>query len=383
MPPVRILIAASPGVGHLLPLLPVARAARARGHEVVIAAGASLAGIAAGAGFQFAAIGPASIEQAAAAFPEINALTGRRRAVLTFKAVFCGPIATGMAEGIDDIVARWQPDAIIREDLEFGSSLVAERRGIPLATIQATAWRPRMRELAVEPLNLLRAQLGLPEDPELHALHGSIFFTTRPASLRNPDDPMPTPTVELRPIADDRRSDDVGADPFPPRNGRSRVAATLGTVSSGQIGVLRQIAEGAALAGADVVVALGADPSTFGQAPSGVDVREYVPMSELLPAADVVAFHGGSGTMLAAAAAGVPMLIVPLGADQPDNGDRCVAAGIARVVGLDEVSPEAVRASIVVLLSDPEYRQRAAAVAAEIAGMPGPEVAMEQIEQLA
>ena len=39
----RILVASSPGVGHLLPLLPVARAAAARGHDVRIAAGASLA----------------------------------------------------------------------------------------------------------------------------------------------------------------------------------------------------------------------------------------------------------------------------------------------------------------------------------------------------
>ncbi len=379
----RILISASPGVGHLLPLLPVARAARARGHDVVIAAGASLAGIAEGAGFRFEAIGPETLGQAAAAFPEIATFTGRRRAVLTFKSVFCGPVAAGMADGLDAIAAGWRPDVMVREDLEFGSSLVAEGRGIPLATIQATAWRPRMRDLAVEPLNLLREQRGLAPDPELRALHGSIFFTTRPASLRDPDEPLPDSSAELRPIADDRRSEDAGADPFPPRNGRSRLAATLGTVNTGQVEVLRQIAEGAALAGADVVVALGAAPSTFGRALPNVEVLEYVPMSGLLPASDVVAFHGGSGTMLAAAAAGVPMLIVPLAADQPDNGDRCVAAGIAIVLPLDTLNPEAVRASIVALLADPAYRQRAAAVAAEIAGMPGPEVAVERIERLA
>ena len=295
-------------------------------------------------------------------------MTGRRRAVLTFKSVFCGPVAAGMADGLDAIVAGWRPDVMVREDLEFGSSLVAEGRGIPLVTIQATAWRPRMRDLAVEPLNLLREQRGLAPDPELRALHGSIFFTTRPASLRNPDEPMPAGTTELRPIADDRRPGDAGATRSRPatdaREWLRRWARSMADRSGscarsprGRAG-RRGCRRGARRTAVDVR-----------GGPGRVDVREYVPMSELLPAADVVAFHGRSGTMLAAAAAGVPMLIVRLAADQPDNGDRCVAAGIASVLSLETLGAT-VRASIVALLADPQYRQRAAAVAAEIAAMP-------------
>ena len=57
----RMLVSTTPGLGHLLPMLPLARAARDRGHEVVIAAGTSLAEVVAEAGFRHAPMGPATI----------------------------------------------------------------------------------------------------------------------------------------------------------------------------------------------------------------------------------------------------------------------------------------------------------------------------------
>ena len=97
---------------------------------------------------------------------------------------------------------------------------------------------------------------------------------------------------------------------------------------------------------------------SLGPVPSGVVVRAYIPMSTLLPASDVVAYHGGSGTMLAALATGTPMVIVPLAADQPDNGDRCVAAGVARVVESEGIDASTAQAAIVSVASDPAHRRR-------------------------
>jgi len=381
----RILVSSSPGVGHLLPLLPVARAAAARGHDVLVAVGAALAPIVQAAGLRHHPTGPATLEEVAASIPELTGLTGRRRALVMFRQAFCGAIAAGIADDIRTLADTWRPDLIMHEDMELGSWIVAEQLGIPHVTVQATAWRPRMRDLASDPLNRLRAAHGLPPDPELQGLYGAIFFTTRPVSLRDPNVPLPEVTAELRPIADDRRPGDeaADADPFPSNDGRPRIAVTLGTVNASQVDVLRAIVEGAAATGAHVVVALGADPTTLGPVPTGVTVRAYVPMSALLPAADLVAFHGGSGTMLAALAAARPMVIVPLAADQPDNADLCAAAGVARIVPLEELTADAVQTAIRALLTDPSYRLRAAQVAAEIAAMPGPEDALARIERLA
>lgn len=382
----RVLVAATPGVGHLLPLLPVARAARARGHDVRIAAGRSLEPIATDAGFAFEPVGPASLDVVIGSLPGIAGLTGRRRAVVAFRDGFCGAIAASMADDLGRVIEAWRPDVVVREDMAFGAAFAAELAGIPAVTIQATAWRPPIVRLASEPLGALRARLGLAADPELRRLYGAAYATTRPPSLRDPDAPMPSPTLEVRPIADDRRGPDAAGapeDPYPPRDGRPRVAVTLGTVNAGQLDVMRRLVEGAVAADAEVIVALGADPATYGTAPEHVAVRDYVPMSELLPASDIVVSHGGSGTMLAAAAAAVPMVIVPLGADQPDNADRCRAAGIAVVVELEDCSVDAIRDAIRTVLDDPAYRARSAAIAAEIAAMPGPEVLITELEGLA
>ena len=105
-------------------------------------------------------------------------------------------------------------------------------------------------------------------------------------------------------------------------------------------------------------------------------------MSELLPAADLVAFHGGSGTMLAALAAGTPMLIVPFAADQPDNADRCLAAGVARMLAPEGLDAEAVKTAVEVIVSGPDYGRRAREVADEVAAMPGPDAALDRIETI-
>ena len=123
---------------------------------------------------------------------------------------------------------------------------------------------------------------------------------------------------------------------------------------------------------------LGADPATLGRVPASVDRPALRPDVDLLPAADLVAFHGGSGTMLAALAAARPMVIVPLAADQPDNADRVEAAGVARSSRSRRLTADAVRLAIEAVLGDPAFRQRAAAVAAEIAAMPGPDAAVDR-----
>jgi UDP:flavonoid glycosyltransferase YjiC (YdhE family) len=380
----RILITTAPGVGHLLPLLPLAREARDRGNEVVIGGGASLATIIESAGFRHELMGPATIGEMFRGLPDLSSIPPRERVLISMPKVFCEGIAPAMADGVSALVERWRPDVIVHEDMEFGSWAVAARAGIPHLTVQTTAWRPWIRDLASTALEPLSRRFGLADADRPAQILGHAFFTTRPASLRDLAMALPEVTAELRPIADDRLAGDDGTadDPFPPRDGRPRVAITLGTVNNAQVALMRTLIEGAVVAGAHVVVALGADPESLGAVPAGVVVHTYLPMSTLLPAADVVVYHGGSGTMLAALAAGTPMVIVPLAADQPDNGDRAEAAGLARVLSA-EVNAATVSAAIESVVADPSYRHRASEIAAEVAAMPGPDVALDRIESIA
>ena len=59
-------------------------------------------------------------------------------------------------------------------------------------------------------------------------------------------------------------------------------------------------------------------------------VERYVPQADVLPLCDVAVGHGGSGSTLGALAHGLPMLLLPHGADQFENAQACAALGVAR-----------------------------------------------------
>ena len=145
---VRFLFTTAPAVGHLLPLLPLARAARDRGHEVVIAGGASIGSIIAGAGFRHEVMGPATIREMFAGLPDVSAIPARERVLVTMPHVFAGGIAPAMADGVAELVGRWRPDVMVHEDMELGAWAVAEQLGDParhgpdhrVATMDPSPW---------------------------------------------------------------------------------------------------------------------------------------------------------------------------------------------------------------------------------------------------
>jgi UDP:flavonoid glycosyltransferase YjiC (YdhE family) len=76
-------------------------------------------------------------------------------------------------------------------------------------------------------------------------------------------------------------------------------------------------------------------------------VERWVPQAEALAQASLVVCHGGSGTVLGALAANVPLVILPLFADQFANARALADTGAAAVV----VGPDELRAAI---LSPPD-----------------------------
>ena len=202
--------------------------------------------------------------------------------------------------------------------------------------------------------------------------------------MRDPARPTPDPLCELRPEPDDRVGGDAAELPswLGATTGRPRVAVTLGTVNAHRIDLLRPIVDGLAGLDVEVVVALGADPSTLGAVAGNTRVERYVPMSLLLPRSAVVVHHAGSGTTLAALAAGVPSAMLPIAADQPENAAAVIAAGAGLTLDLAEVTAETIAVAVRRLLDEPAFEERARAVATEIAAMPDADAAMAEIETL-
>ena len=125
------------------------------------------------------------------------------------------------------------------------------------------------------------------------------------------------------------------------------------------------------------------DPAELGPQPSNVQVERFVPQVEVLPLCDLVVSHGGSGTVIAALAHGLPMVLIPMGADQPFNVARCEALGLARVLDPVAATPDGIREAVSEVLDDGRYREAAGQMAGEMAAMPPPEHAITLLERLA
>ena len=226
-------------------------------------------------------------------------------------------------------------------------------------------------ERAADEVAPLWRDAGLEPAP-LCGVFGGTYVDICPPSFQGPGLPAGTPVELERPL-------------FPAPPGALRppwvdelaerrvVYVTLGTVFN-DLGTFRILLDGLADLDATVVMTIGRgnDVDALGPLPPNAIVEQYVPQDFVLAHASVVVAHGGSGSILATFAHGLPSLLVPQGADQFDNAGRCaeLAAGLVLMPG--EVSAEAVRGAVATLLADASYRESARRLAGEIAAMPHP-----------
>ena len=80
---------------------------------------------------------------------------------------------------------------------------------------------------------------------------------------------------------------------------------------------------------------------------------------------------------LSGLSAGLPLIVTPIGADQPDNARAVDALGAGIVI--DTPDAEAISAALHKVLTDPIYRAAAQKVASEIAAQPGIEAAVDEM----
>jgi UDP:flavonoid glycosyltransferase YjiC (YdhE family) len=131
---------------------------------------------------------------------------------------------------------------------------------------------------------------------------------------------------------------------------------------------------GAVLAGlgqvdGDVLFTVGRlDRATLGPVPANVHVETFLPQ-QVAMACDVVVCHGGAGTTMAALTRGLPMVVVPLFADQMHNAVRVEAMGAGLTVDPREAATS-LAAAVRRVLDDPSYATSALSVAEELAGLP-------------
>lgn len=117
--------------------------------------------------------------------------------------------------------------------------------------------------------------------------------------------------------------------------------------------------------------------------PPHIHLARFVAQAEVLPHVALVVSHGGSGTVLGALAHGRPMVLLPMGADQPWNGDRCAAISVARVLDPVRATTADIRAAVREALADLAMRAAAESARDSMLALPPPSAAIEAIKRLA
>ena len=89
--------------------------------------------------------------------------------------------------------------------------------------------------------------------------------------------------------------------------------------------------------------------------------------------------HGGHGTVIKALTAGVPLVVAPLGRDQPDNAARVVHAGAGLRVRTN-ASAAALQSAIGRVLGDHRYQEAARRMAAVLAAERDDSLVIDELE---
>jgi UDP:flavonoid glycosyltransferase YjiC (YdhE family) len=100
--------------------------------------------------------------------------------------------------------------------------------------------------------------------------------------------------------------------------------------------------------------------------PPNVVILRSVPHAAVLPLAAAVVCHGGHGTVMKALAYALPLVVMPFGRDQKDNGARVEACGAGVTVPATAGSAR-IAAAIRRVLEEPAFRESARRMAGIIA----------------
>jgi len=368
-------------------MVPLALALRTAGHEVAFATEERFCLRVGRAGFQAfpAGIGPGRVLERALA---LSGAAGPgpgdewRFGALMFAAV----AAPAKAPDLVEVIRAWGPDLVVHDVTDFAGPVAAAHAGLPYAAHSLGPMFPiEFSRLGGELVAPLWEQWGVAPGP-LGGMFASLYLDICPPSLQSADlDQVGPVATAMRPVPFDAVIGEALPAWAADLPSRPTVYVTLGTLDNDAPGVLEAAVKGLREEPLNVIVTVGPnrDPNELGPQPANVHVERYVPQSLMLPHCDVVVAHGGSGTTLAALAHGLPLLLLPQGANQFWNAERCAELGAGIRLLPDQVDAGAVRTAVRALFGDRAYGATARDLAGEIAAMPAPADVVPVLEALA
>lgn len=372
----RILFSCVGGDGHFIPLVPLAGAFAESGHDVVFVTAPSKRERAESGGFGFHAAGLEPAERLARVEQEladIASLPPNERRAPLYPLLFGSVDAPAKVEELRSFADTWEPDLLVFDSCDLAAPIVAATRGIP--SVHHTFGRmvpPAIIAGAASVTEPLWRAAGLEPEPYCGMFRG-ILVDIAPPSFQTETPPAGVRVEHLRSASTELPAAEAPPDWLSDLPDRPTVYVTLGTVHN-TLAVFRVLLEAFAPLDCNVIATIGSqnDPADLEPVPDNARVERYVTQALILPHADAVVSHGGSGSTLAALAHALPMLLVPQSADQFENAGQVESLGAGLSILPDDLTPAAARSALERLLTAPAYRAGSQKVAAEIAAMPEP-----------
>lgn len=372
----RILFVAGGTSGVIFGIVPLAQAARNAGHEVFMAAPENVMPTITGAGIPGVPVSSkvmhdALVDRRGIRVPIPEDLHER----YIFNGRTFGRYAASCLDGLLALVDRWRPDVVVGGALAFAAPLVAAYAGVPYVKQAIDMGEPRTIDLAAA------AELG----PELERLglydmpRADLFIDICPPSLR-PADALPAQLMRYVPYATPK--------PVEPwmytRGDRPRLLVSAGSrvTPDSDFDILSGLVEKVGKLDAELLIAA---PESVAEKlrPLPDHVRAgWIPLHLVAPTCDLVVHHAGGNTTMGYVSYGVPQVLVPYLPYCVDYSRRLSAYGAARMIDPAEDSAENVLRTCAEMLATPSYRERARALADEVAGLPRPAEAVQAIERL-
>ncbi|MDL4776701.1 nucleotide disphospho-sugar-binding domain-containing protein [Actinomadura xylanilytica] len=370
----RVLFLSTPLASHLYPMVPLAWALRAAGHDVLVGTTGPALQVA-GAGLHVIDFDPrrecASVAQINAGRPDL--VTARATRVADGRPL----LVEATRRYADQMIATaklCRPDLVVHSQLQGGGPLAAASLGVPAvehgsSLLRTDDFYDRLPEL-------------IPETFAAHALDGlprRAALDVAPPSMVA-EQPGAWPMRHIPYNGGGRLPEELAGRP----PGR-RIAVTIGTsiMAPNMAPLLARVFEVAGDVDAEFVVLLSGvagDAEHDAKVPPNVRIiRDWVPLRPLLDGCAGIVHHGGAGSTLAALDAGVPQLVVPSGAPNFLQSDSVRERGVGRTAEVGELDAALVEG----VLDDAGIRAAVAEVRAEMAALPSPVQMVPRLAELA
>jgi UDP:flavonoid glycosyltransferase YjiC (YdhE family) len=382
---VRVLFSSTWGVGHVFPMVPLARAFVDAGHTVLWATPETAGPLITAAGLDVVPVGldpDGVVDVRKRLAVGLAGLSPEDRASFAFPNMFGAWATPCTVKDLLPLARDWRPDLMIHENAELPAPLVGALLGVPVVTHSFGGAVPT--PFLMDAGNRL-ASLWAEHDLQIPPYAGAFtsgYIDICPSAVQTQSlDHIPV-RHPIRPIAYAGEGDGPLPALLQGEHATPLVYLTMGTVQNKSPDMAAAL-QGVSGLGARILVTVGfdGDPDALGPQPEHVGVERWVRQTDVLPLCTAVVSHAGSGTFLGALSHGLPQLCLPQAADQFRNSKAAAKTGCGLVLQPDEITPEAVTTAVGRILNEDSFGRAANGLADDIRDMPAPSDVVTSLER--